>query len=124
MWPVLFSLANIDAGVRMKATSHVFALAAYLPIPKFINVSPEVQSLLSARIYHICLNYITDSLKGPPCKLSDPRGFTRLCLFILASWIADLPEQRLLACVIANQSPRSQANLQHFGDGISHELRT
>jgi hypothetical protein len=40
MHPVLLSLANIDTGVHMKATSHAFALAAYLPIPKFVNVSP------------------------------------------------------------------------------------
>ena len=31
MHPVLLSLANIDAGVRMKATSHSFALAVIRP---------------------------------------------------------------------------------------------
>ncbi|KAG1840969.1 hypothetical protein C8R48DRAFT_781568 [Suillus tomentosus] len=45
MHPVLISLANIHAGVHMKATSHAFALVAYLPIPKFLNVSKPVQSL-------------------------------------------------------------------------------
>jgi len=49
---VLLSLANIDAGIHMKATSHAFALAAYLPIPKFFNVSPQVHAILTARIYH------------------------------------------------------------------------
>ena len=48
MHPVLLSLANIKAGVRLKATAHAFALAAYLPIPKFLNVSAQVQATLAA----------------------------------------------------------------------------
>ena len=39
MHPVLFSLANIDAGVHIKATFRAFALLGYLPIPKFETVT-------------------------------------------------------------------------------------
>ena len=45
MHPLLLSIANIHAGVCMKATSQAYALVAYLPIPKFLNVSPAVQSI-------------------------------------------------------------------------------
>jgi hypothetical protein len=77
MHPLLLSVANIHAGVRMKATSHSFALAAYLPIPKFRNVPPAVQSVLSARIYHFCIsivvkNLITTNRDGK--EMSDPAG--------------------------------------------------
>ena len=48
MYPILLSLANIEAGICMKATSHAFALAAYLPILKFIDILPMVQAVLSA----------------------------------------------------------------------------
>ena len=64
---VLLPLANIDAGVQMKATSHSFALAAYLPIPKFLNVSPPIHVALIARVYHICLSIITQNLKARKC---------------------------------------------------------
>lgn len=127
MHPVLLSIANIDAGVRMKATSHSFSLAAYLPIPKFVGVSAQVQSVLAARVYHICLDIITSSLKhaeGVGEELSDPSGNVRVCHTPLVSWIADLPEQRLLAGVTSNQSPTSTATLEQFGDGICHPRRT
>ena len=119
MHPVLLSLANIDAGVRMKATSHAFALAAYLPIPKFFNVSPQVHAILTARVYHICLDILTANLKhadvhGVP--MSDPWGQVRLCHTPLVSWIADLPEQRLLACILSNQSAFTTATSNDFGD--------
>lgn len=127
MHPVLLSLANIDAGVRMKATSNSFALTAYLPIPKFLNVSPTVHAALVARVYHICLSIITKNLRAAErfgAEMSDPWGNRRMCHTPLASWIADLPEQRLLACVLANQSAFSTATSGGFGDDYEHPRRT
>lgn len=98
----------------MKATSHSFSLAAYLPIPKFENVSAQEQSLLSSRVYHVCLDIITQSLKRAEdvgSDLSDPTGQVRKCHTPLVSWIADLPEQRVLSGVTSNQSPTSIATL-------------
>ncbi len=43
MHPLLLSIANIDAGVRMKATSRAFALIAYLPVVQFDNVTEHEQ---------------------------------------------------------------------------------
>lgn len=120
MHPVLISLANIEPGVRMKATSHSFVLAAYLPIPKFIDVTPAVQAALAARVYHSCLNIITESLQQAArhgAEMADPLGRTRICYTPLVSWIADLPEQRLIAGVLQNQSPVSEATSDQFGDG-------
>jgi|SRR5882762_1878551 len=80
MHPVLLSLANIEARVRMKATAHAFALAAYLPIPKFLNVSAQVQATLMACIYHTCLDIICVNLKLAEkngITLSDPTGQQR-----------------------------------------------
>jgi len=119
MHPVLLSLANIKAGVRLKATAHAFALAAYLPIPKFLNVSTHVQATLAARVYHNCLNIICENLKRAEedgVLLPDPLGNQHHCHTPLVSWIADLPEQRLLACVLGNQSAFTLASHDNFGD--------
>src|SRR6202042_3235588 len=127
MHPVLLSLANIEAGIRMKATSHAFALAAYLPIPKFQNVTPQVQAVLSARVYHTCVSIIMDGLKAADADgevMSDPNGTQRLCHTPLVSWIGDLPEQRVISCVLGNQSPISEASLNQFGDSNPHPRRT
>lgn len=131
MHPLLISLANIDAGVRMKATSHAFVLAAYLPIPKFVHPSSQVRSALEQRVFHIALNFVFDTLKTTERhgkRMTDPSGIVRFCHTPLVSYIADLPEQRLLSCVMQNQSPRTTATLEQFGNhyvpGTERPLRT
>jgi Plavaka transposase len=127
MHPVLLSLANIKAGVHMKATSHVFALAAYLPIPKFLNVMPPVQAVLSARVYHICVSTVMDGLKLADMNgavMSNPNGAQRLCNTPLVLWIGDLPEQRTITCVLSNQSPISEASSSQFSDSDPNPHRT
>jgi hypothetical protein len=123
MHPVLLSLANIDAGVHIKATLQAFTLTAYLPIPKFLNVSAEVHAVLTAHVYHICFNTVTVNLKHAKkygVVMSDPWGQERMCHTHLASWIADLPEQCLLACVLGSQSAFTTAMVNQFGDPNSH----
>ena len=123
MHPVLLTIASINAGVCMKATSHSYSLATYLPIPKFKGVPSEEQSLLSNHIYHICLDIITHSLKEAKDvgkDLSDPAGNVCQCHTPLVSWIADLPEQHVPVGVTSSQSPTSTTTLNKFGDGICH----
>jgi hypothetical protein len=47
-----------------------------------------------------------------------------MCHTPLASWIADLPEQRVLSCVLANQSPFTTATSDDFGDHHSFPSHT
>ena len=120
MHPVLLSLANIEPGVCMKATYHSFVLAAYLPIPKFINVSVPVQVALAAHVYHSCLTIVTENLQWAAwegVKIPDSLGHIHVCYPTLIPWIANLPEQRLIAGILQNQSPILEATLDHFRDG-------
>jgi hypothetical protein len=127
MHPLLISLANIHASVRMKATSHAFALVAYLPIPKFLNVSKPVQAMLSARVYHFAISIVMKHLKiaaRDGCPMSDPRGDLRMIHTPLVAWIADYPEQLLIACTASKRSPISLALSAQFGDPLPHLPRT
>jgi hypothetical protein len=86
----------------MKATSHSFTLAAYLPIPKFVGVTAEIQAVLSTWLFHHCLDCVLNSLKAAEQSgvlMSDPNG--KLCMIhtLLVAWIADHPEQLLIAGV-------------------------
>ena len=123
MHPVLLLLANIKAGVRMKVTSHAFALATYLPIPKFLNVSAPIYMVLTAHAYHICVSTITKNLKLADVRrvmMLDPGGNLRMCHTPLAAWITDLPEQCMIACVLANQSATSTATSDEFDNSEPH----
>jgi hypothetical protein len=127
MHPVLLSLANIDAGVRMKATSRAFALLGYLPIPKFENVTQHEQSILKARTFHHAIGIMTESLKVAEANgtiLSDPAGHERFIHTPLAAWIADYQEQLIIACVPAKQSPVTTASASQFGDAEMQPPRT
>jgi hypothetical protein len=111
----------------MKATSHSFALAAYLPIPKFIGVTAEVHAVLTARLFHHCLDRVLDSLKAAErsgALMSDPNGRLRMMHTPLVAWIADRPEQLLLSGVSNSHSAISLATTNQFGDAFPHPPRT
>ena len=123
MHPLLLSIANIHAGVHMKATSHSFALAAYLPVPKFLNVSQPVQAVLAARIYHYAISIVMKNLKTAAqdgMVMSDLMGRLRVIHTPLVAWIADYPEQLLIACVSSKNSPISTATGAQFGNPNVH----
>lgn len=123
------SIANIDAGVRMKASSHAFTLAAYLPIPKFHDVSKHVHSILLARVYHKCIDIITEKLKkaadpNHPVVMSNPWGGLNAIHTPLVSFITDYPEQLMIACTAAKQSLITIASAHQFGDGHTYPPHT
>lgn len=124
MHPILLLIANIEPSVRMRATSSSFVLAAYLPKPKFVNVTAPVQAVLAACVYHSCITIVTEPLQEAcrdGIRITDSQGHTRVCYTPLVSWITNLLKQRLIAGVLQNQSPVSLAMLDHFGDGCGDD---
>ena len=80
--PVLISLANIDSGLRSKASNHLYLLFAILPILKFLEADKKVKGVLEARLFHECLAYITQPLKKAAeigIMMLDPAGLLRYC---------------------------------------------
>ncbi|KAI5982093.1 hypothetical protein EDD15DRAFT_2403257 [Pisolithus albus] len=126
--PLLLSLANIDADIRSKGSLHGHVLLALLPVVSFIHGKTRVRSLLSDRLVHESLDFV---LK-PPLKvaaavgvmMSDPVGNLRYCFTPLIAYIADTPEQSLLACISPKASPVSTAVYKEFGDPFPHPPRT
>ena len=100
--PVLLSLANIHADIRMKSSNRAFLLVALLPCPKFITKEKGVRGVLENRVIHLCLDVITNPLKlaaRAGRMMADPRGYSRFCFTALASYMVDTPEATMLACV-------------------------
>ncbi|KAG6913058.1 hypothetical protein DXG01_010002, partial [Tephrocybe rancida] len=115
MHPLLISITNIDAGVRMKATSHAFALIAYLPIVKFADVTDHEQSILKARLFHLCLDKILGPLKVAEEQgelMSDSLGRVRAVHTPLAVYIADYPEQQLVSAATNKSDPYPSSALR------------
>ena len=120
------TIGNIQSDIRMQATSHAWRCIAFIPSLSF-KVYPDFQTLLQARVFHWLLDAITASLKDTAnqgCDLVDPSGHIRNRYTPLISYIADLPEQQLVACVSKNASPVTTAELPRFGDPNPSPPRT
>ncbi|TDL22476.1 hypothetical protein BD410DRAFT_723064 [Rickenella mellea] len=122
---VYMTIGNIKKDIRSKASSRAWLLVAQIPVAKFQG-SKEEAYVLTRRLYHLCMDMVTKTLKQcshNPEVMTDAHGFHRLTRTILAAFIADLPEQHVIACVPQNCSPSSMATLKHFGDAKAHPLR-
>ena len=125
--PVLLSLANIHAGVRMKSSNHAFLLVALLPCPKFITKDKGVRGVLESRVIHLCLDILTHPLKlaaRAGRMMADPRGYSRFCFTALAAYMVDTPEATMLAGVAGKTSHLTMADYRKFGDPMRQEPRT
>ena len=102
----------------MQATSHAWRCIAFIPSPEF-KVNRGFKTLLSARVFHWSLDVVVANLKAAAlngCDLMDPSGYHRNCYTPLVSYIADLPEQQLIAGVVRSASPVTLAEIAQFGD--------
>ena len=125
MHPLFLTIANINSDVHMKATSHSWACVAYTPTPEFL-VHPEYKLVLEARVWHRCLDIVCAGLKiavHTGTFISDSSNLSRYCFTPLVGYIADLPEQLMIACVRKSVSPISLAKQSQFGDGILYPPR-
>ncbi len=96
-----------------------------IPIPKFLE--KKHQGILVKRLYHKCMDIITENLKAASfsaVEMVDAQGILRAVRTFLIAHLADFPEQQLISGVSQNYSPTSFAELHQFGDARPHRLRT
>ena len=122
--PVLIILANIDACIQSKTLLHAYLLLALLPIAKFTHKDTRVHGLLQDWLIHQSLNVVLAPLKTAAqvgIMMNDPAGNLRYCYTLLASWIADTPEESLLAATGRKASPVTTTTAKSFGDAVTHQ---
>ena len=122
MHPVFVTIGNIQSDVRMQATSYTWCCVAFIPTPEF-EIHSDFQSLLSTRLFHHCQDIMFASLKEAAewgAQMTDALGYICRCFTLLVGYIADLPEQQMVACVAKNASPVTTATISEFGDSFPH----
>jgi hypothetical protein len=122
------SLGNIDKSVQEDINQGAWMLLAYIPKSSFEKtlaatkgLSKEKQStlvnLLNRRLFHRCLDIILRPFRiTKPHEVMDPEGNTRLVLYDLAAYGANLEEQCMIAGVECNTCPHCGAK------GEAHRL--
>ncbi|KAL4080617.1 hypothetical protein J3A83DRAFT_4355650 [Scleroderma citrinum] len=125
MHPLFLIVGNIQSDVWMKATSHAWSLAAFMPIPKF-KVHSKYQTILQARVWHKCMDIMCSNLKVAACTgmyTPDPLRDLHCCFTPLVTYTANLPEQQMIVNVAHSSSPITLARLQEFnGKHTLHQL--
>ncbi|KAI8148206.1 hypothetical protein BJV82DRAFT_663589 [Fennellomyces sp. T-0311] len=124
-WPLYLKLGNIPAEVRENAAYMASRVLAFFPTIEWqtSKTSPDWFTKAKYSIIHHCLSLVLKPFKsddGSPVayKMKDPSGVTRECIPALSCYIADLPEQRLLAAIKSGNTtyscPRCTSKTCHF----------
>ncbi|KDQ31134.1 hypothetical protein PLEOSDRAFT_1008869, partial [Pleurotus ostreatus PC15] len=118
-YPVYLTIGNIPKAIRRKPTRHACILLGYLS-PDKINPDGLTKKELKCRgqrLFHDSMRHILSPLieagtKG--VKMTDGKGDVRRVFPILASYVADYPEQCLVACAKNTTCPKCQAEQQEL----------
>ncbi|KAF8600174.1 hypothetical protein BDV93DRAFT_559654 [Ceratobasidium sp. AG-I] len=107
-WPVYITLGNIPKSIRRKPTSYATLLLGYLPKEK---------------LFHACMKELVRPLEeagktGVDMTCGD--GYIRRCYPILPAYVADNPEQTMIACCAKNRCYRCTCPRDQRGDHEVH----
>jgi Plavaka transposase len=121
------TIGNISKDIRRRPSSHGTVLIGYLPVAKLINFPESTRPNAVYRLYHQSMRILLQPLVDAGTEGVDmtcANGFICRIFPILAAFIADHPEQCLIACCKENYCPRCTVLPNKRGECMDAPLRT
>ncbi|KAG2030688.1 hypothetical protein BDR03DRAFT_935444 [Suillus americanus] len=104
-YPVYLSIGNIAKEKWRQMSAQATVLIGYLPSGKLDCFTPDEHSLASYRLFHHCMSLLLQLLVAA-------------VYLILAAYVADFPEQCLVACCKENHCPKCVVAADERGDPL------
>jgi hypothetical protein len=128
-WPVYLSIGNISKSVRRRPSQRAMLLVGYIPVTDLRCIKgKEARKRKSWELFHACMAEITAPLRAASTRGEEmvcADGSVRRVYPILAAYVADFPEQCLVACTSNSRCPICTVPLKERGAyGPDPPLRT
>jgi hypothetical protein len=125
-YPVYLTLGNIPKAIRRQPSQHATVLVGYLPVEKLHIFRPESRHMAASRLFHHCMTEILQTLAvagrdGVEVTCAD--GWVRRIHPIFAAYVADQPEQCLIACCKKNRCHICSVEVSQMGELGTAALR-
>ncbi|KAF9043522.1 hypothetical protein BDZ89DRAFT_901033, partial [Hymenopellis radicata] len=110
-YPVYLTLGNIPNRLRRKPSAMASILVAYLPVDKMSKgrISKRDMGSRYQRLFHAAMAHIMEPLKEAGqngVEMTSGDGAVRMVHPVLASYVADYPEQCLVTCAKYGTCPK------------------
>ena len=119
VWPIYLTIGNISKDIRRWVSVHAMILISYLPVSKLECFQKKSQSDAGHCLFHFAMSSLLHSLvnagrQGKPMVCAD--GFVCWVHPILAAYVANFPEQCLVACNKESRCPCCLVESQDHGE--------